>query len=131
MASFTLVTAWVVLIFVALLQLSLSLYVRAVLTDAAGEGARRAAILAGDEQAAVGRAKEVMQMSLGQNYVKSLKVLKTDVETPSGFSLGGQLHAVEVVITAPYPFLGGMFPSLEMEVRGRGIVESDLPGQVG
>ena len=44
------VGALVIIVFVALLQVALGVYARNVLTDAAGEGARRAALAGGTEQ---------------------------------------------------------------------------------
>lgn len=55
-AEFTMVSALVVLVVFALVQLTFALWVRAVLTDAAAEGARLAALWDGDEAAAADRA---------------------------------------------------------------------------
>ena len=47
--DFVLVGALVITVFVALLQVALGVYARNVLTDAAGDGARRAALVGGTE----------------------------------------------------------------------------------
>ena len=95
--DFALVSALVVAVCVALLQLALGLHVRNILTDAAGEGARRAA--------------------LADGYVEDVAVSRT--------SIGGT-PVVRAEVTAPLPVLGLLGPAGTLRVTGHAVDEAAL-----
>ena len=98
--DFVLVGVLVVVVSVALLQLVLGLHVRNVLTDAAGEGARRAA--------------------LADDYVDSVSVTRTQVQG---------VAVVEVEVGAPLPVLGLLGPRGTLTVTGHAVDEAALTGK--
>ena len=115
--DFALVSALVVAVCVALLQLALGLHVRNVLTDAAGEGARRAALVGGTEAEARQRVQTLSEAALRRGYVDTISVARV----PSG-----DLSIVEVTVTAPFPVLGLFGPAGTLTVKGHAVDESSL-----
>ena len=95
--DFVMVGALVIVVFVALLQVALGVYARNVLTDAAGDGARRAALVGGTEAEARQRVQVLTDAALRRGYVDTVTVSRV----PSG-----DLRIVEVTVTAPFPVLG-------------------------
>ena len=90
--DFVMVGALVIVVFVALLQVALGVYARNVLTDAAGDGARRAALVGGTEAEARQRVQVLTDAALRRGYVDTVTVSRV----PSG-----DLRIVEVTVTAP------------------------------
>ena len=115
--DFALVSALVVAVCVALLQLALGLHVRNILTDAAGEGARRAALVGGTEAEARQRVQTLSDAALRRGYVDTVSVARV----PSG-----DLSIVEVTVTAPFPVLGLFGPAGTLTVKGHAVDESSL-----
>ena len=113
--DFVMVGALVV--FVALLQVALGVYARNVLTDAAGDGARRAALVGGTEAEARQRVQVLTDAALRRGYVDTVTVSRA----PSG-----DLRIVEVTVTAPFPVLGLFGPGGTLRVTGHAIDESSL-----
>ena len=111
------VGALVIIVFVALLQVALGVYARNVLTDAAGDGARRAALVGGTEAEARQRVQVLTDAALRRGYVDTVTVSRV----PSG-----DLRIVEVTVTAPFPVLGLLGPGGTLRVTGHAIDESSL-----
>ena len=115
--DFVLVGALVIVVFVALLQVALGVYARNVLTDAAGDGARRAALVGGTEAEARRRVQTLSDAALRRGYVDTVTVSRV----PSG-----DLTIVEVTVKAPFPLLGLLGPGGTLTVTGRAVDESSL-----
>ena len=110
--DFALVSALVVAVCVALLQLALGLHVRNVLTDAAGEGARRAALVGGTEGEAAERVAMLTDAALADGYVDEVTVTRTRV---------GGTPVVQAEETAPLPVLGLFGPAGSLRVTGHAV----------
>ena len=115
--DFVMVGALVITVFVALLQITLGVYARNVLTDAAGDGARRAALVGGTEAEARQRVQVLSDAALRRGYVDTVTVSRV----PSG-----DLTIVEVTVTAPLPVLGLLGPGGTLRVTGHAVDESSL-----
>lgn len=115
--DFALVSALVVAVCVALLQLALGLHVRNILTDAAGEGARRAALVGGTEAEAAARVVMLTDAALADGYVEDVAVSRT--------SIGGT-PVVRTEVTAPLPVLGLLGPAGTLRVTGHAVDEAAL-----
>ena len=115
--DFVMVGALVIVVFVALLQVALGVYARNVLTDAAGDGARRAALVGGTEAEARQRVQTLSDAALRRGYVDTVTVSRV----PSG-----DLTIVEVTVKAPFPVLGLLGPGGTLTVTGRAVDESSL-----
>ena len=74
--DFVMVGALVIVVFVALLQVALGVYARNVLTDAAGDGARRAALVGGTEAEARQRVQVLTDAALRRGYVDTVTVAR-------------------------------------------------------
>lgn len=119
MVDFVLVGVLVVAVVLALLQLTLGLHVRNVLTDAAGEGARRAALQGGTTAEAQERVHALADAALADGYVDSVTVSRTVVDG---------LEVVRVEVTAPLPVLGLFGPGGALRVTGHAVDEVALAG---
>lgn len=117
--DFVLVGVLVVAVSLALLQLTLSMHVRNVLTDAAGEGARRAALVGGTEAEAEERVRALADAALSDGYVDTVRVTDRRVEG---------LAVVSVEVTAPLPVLGLLGPGGVLRVTGHAVDETELVG---
>ena len=115
--DFVMVGALVIVVFVALLQVALGVYARNVLADAAGDGARRAALVGGTEAEARRRVQTLSDAALRRGYVDTVTVSRV----PSG-----DLTIVEVTVKAPFPLLGLLGPGGTLTVTGRAVDESSL-----
>ena len=115
--DFVMVGALVIIVFVALLQVALGVYARNVLTDAAGDGARRAALVGGTEAEARQRVQLLTDAALRRGYVDTVTVSRVS---------SGDLRLVEVTVTAPFPVLGLLGPGGTLRVTGHAIDESSL-----
>lgn len=111
------VGALVIAVAVALLQLALGLYARNVLTDAAGEGARRAALAGGTEEEASARVRALVGAALADDYVTDVRVRRV---------VRDGLPVVEVEASAPLPVLGLLGPGGTLHVSGHALDEAAL-----
>lgn len=113
MVDFVLVGALVTVIFVALLQLALTLHVRNTVADAASSAARYGAL--GDRTAADAqdRATQLVATALGPDFVQDVSV---SVETRNG------LDVLRVSITAPLPLIGLFGPARSLEMSGHAVI---------
>ena len=115
--DFALVSALVVAVCVALLPLALCLHVHNPLTDAAGEGARRATLVVGTEAEAAARVVMLTDAALADGYVEDVAVSRT--------SIGGT-PVVRTEVTAPLPVLGLLGPAGTLRVTGHAVDEAAL-----
>lgn len=115
--DFALVSALVIAVCAALLQLALGLHVRNVLIDAAGEGARRAALVGGTEAEAAARVDMLADAALADGYVENVTVSRTVV---------GGTPVVRAEVTAPLPVLGLLGPAGRLRVTGHAVDEAAL-----
>ena len=112
-----LVGVLVIAVCVALLQLALGLHVRNILTDAAGEGARRAALVGGTEGEAAERVAMLTDAALADGYVDEVTVTRTRI---------GGTPVVQAEVTAPLPVLGLFGPAGSLRVTGHAVDEAAL-----
>jgi Flp pilus assembly protein TadG len=112
--EFTLVMVVLVVLFLAILQLALALYVRNTLVAAAAEGARYAANA--DRSAADGaaRTRDVAAAALGDGFADDVRVGETVVDG---------VPTVVVEVRATLPLVGLVGPSRALVVRGHAIDE--------
>ena len=121
-ADFALVGALVVTVALALLQLALGLHVRNVLIDAAGEGARRAALVGGTTAEAEARVRALAGAALSEDCVQAVQVRRTRT---------GDLAVVEVRVLARLPVLGLLGPGGGLAVTGHAVDEAALADPPG
>lgn len=112
--EFALVTPVLVAIVVAVVQVLLTLHVRAVLTSAAAEGARAAALAGADPTAGAARAEALLAGTLADTVEREVRVRAT-VEQG--------LPMLVTRIDARVPLLGLLAP-VEMSVEGRALREA-------
>lgn len=113
-AEFVLVSVLVLALLLGVVQVVLSLYVRALLIDAAAEGARVAA--RADTVAADGTARtaNLVEATLSSRYAQDISVRDVEVDG---------LPVVEVTVRAPLPIVGTLGPDGAMTVRGHAVRE--------
>lgn len=105
-----------VLVALTVMQLALALHVRNVLTDAAAEGARHAALDGATDEAGTQRARDLITATLSAGYAENVRT--TTVHTD-----GVELRRVD--ISAPLPLIGLIGPAGGLEVRGHAVVEGE------
>ena len=111
--EFTLVALLLVLLVVTIVQVALALYVRNVVVDAAGEGARHGALLGGDRQGAVERTQQIITASVSDDYAQQI--------TAEYVTIGG-IETLVVSVTAPVPVFG-LVGIGQVEAEGHGVLE--------
>lgn len=104
----------VLLLAVALLQLALGLYVRNVLVDAAGDGARRGALLGATPADAVARTRALVDLTLAPGYAGEVTASRI---VRDGTAL------VRVEVAAPLPVIGLIGPAGTLRVAGHAVQE--------
>lgn len=95
-------------------QLALALHVRTMLTDAAAEGARYAALHGSDLSQGEERTAELIAMTLPASYAQSIDAAYEDY---------GEVTLVTVTVSAPLPVLGLLGPGGTIVVTGRAVDE--------
>ena len=115
-ASHAMVQALVVIVVLALLQLAFALHTRNLAISAAGEGARRAAVVGGDASEAIWRTSELIDDSLGPSRPR-------DIEVSSQVVAGRE--TIVVTVRTSMPVLLAWGPSGSLVVRGRSVAEVD------
>ena len=113
-AEFVLVAALVLALFLGVVQVALALHVRALVVDAAAEGARVAARADRDLEAGTQRTQALLGASLGARYGRDVAARHT---TWDG------LPVVEVTVRAPLPVVGILGPSGALTARGHALEE--------
>lgn len=111
--EFVLVAPLVLLVSLAILQITLALHVRSTLTAAAAEGARAGALAQANAGAAEQRAQSVLDQSLGGGAATSVQADRTMV---SG------VPVMRVRITGRLPLVGMLGPTT-LSVEGHALVE--------
>ena len=111
--EFVVVVPMLVLLMLAVAQVTLALYVRSTITSAAAEGARVAATNPAATAVGVQRTRQVLGTTLADGVVESV--------TARPMRIGG-VDTVEVVVRARLPLVGLLGPSL-LVVRGHALQE--------
>ncbi len=116
--EFALVAPLLLLIAVAVLQLTLALHVRSVMVQAASEGARLMALAGADSAAQVGagtqRTEQILAASIAGTAVRT---------TTARVDRSGPVPVAAIDVTADLPLIGLLGPT-PMTVTGRAVLES-------
>ena len=110
--EFALVTPLLLLVAVAVLQLTLLLHVRSVAIAAASEGARLVAM--SDEEAGLERTRSMLDASIAGTAIR---------DTGVRVDRSGQVPVAAVDVTLDMPLIGLLSP-VAMTVTGRSVIES-------
>lgn len=110
--EFALVSPLLLLVALAVLQLTLALHVRSIVIGAASEGARLAAM--GDLSSGVERTERILQTSIAGAAIRDM-VVRVDRSGPVAVT------AVDVTVDLP---LVGLLGPVPMTVTGRAVIES-------
>ncbi|MFL6177868.1 MAG: TadE/TadG family type IV pilus assembly protein [Ornithinibacter sp.] len=114
-ADFTMVSALVVGLFLAVFQLGLALHTRNTLISCASEGARLGARADAVPGQGVSRTQALISASLSARYARHESSRQTVVEG---------VRVVEVRVVAPVPVLGLLGPDDRFDVVGRAFLEA-------
>ncbi|PJJ76927.1 TadE-like protein [Sediminihabitans luteus] len=109
-----LVSALVVALFLGVVQVALVLHVRAVLVDAAGEGARVAARADRTPADGVDRTRALVRDAVSARFAQDVS---------AGTATLDGLEVVEVTVRAPLPVVGLLGPSGTLTVTGHAVAE--------
>ncbi|WP_231294233.1 TadE/TadG family type IV pilus assembly protein [Mobiluncus curtisii] len=121
-ASFALVMPLVLILVLGLLQLSLALWVRTTLIDAAGAGAHAAALAGAPESAADETVRGVLASTLGSGYVHTVSAQRVGLAMLPGSFATSDLEVMEVQVKAPMPIIG-LFGVGDMTAVGHAVIE--------
>ena len=113
--DFVLVGALTTVLFVAVLQLTLTLHVRSTLIDCAAEGARYGALADRGPGDGAARARDLIEMSLAPSFSEGVSASVRELDG---------LQVVEVRVDAPLPLLGLLGPGGTLTVRGHALQEA-------
>ncbi|MET4781763.1 TadE/TadG family type IV pilus assembly protein [Glaciihabitans sp. UYNi722] len=114
-AEFVMVGALLTVLTLSVLQLGLALHIRNTVLDAASEGARFAALADNGLGDGVGRAQDLITVTLGSGYA-------SDVTAAYGSYLGHP--AAIVTVRTPLPLIGLVGIDGGLEVAGHASVET-------
>ncbi|ACZ30060.1 TadE family protein [Xylanimonas cellulosilytica DSM 15894] len=114
-AEFTMVAALVLALFLGIVQVAFAQHVRALVIDAAAEGARLAARADREPEDGVARTRELISTALSASYADDVVATTT---------LRAGLPVVEVTVRAPLPIVGLLGPSGTMTVAGHALEEA-------
>lgn len=103
------------MLFLAVVQLTFALHVRATLVDCAAEGARYGALRDRTPADGAERARELIEMSLASSYADDVSASVVDVDG---------MAVVRVEVSAPLPVIGLIGPSGRLTVDGNALQES-------
>lgn len=109
LVEWSLVAVLVMAVTAALLQLTLSLYVRNILADAASDAARHAALVGASDAEANARVQQLCHGALRANYPTKSEVSHLQ---------RGSVSLVQVQVSAPLPVIGLWSPTGSVVVRG-------------
>ena len=125
MVDFVLVGVLVIAVCVALLQLALGLHVRNVLTDAAGEGARRAALVGGTEGEAAERV--AMLTDAAPAYVALYQATRNVIDVKVSLEYARSLAPPDDKVVRAYQGeMRRMADELLLQCRNEGIIRQDV-----
>lgn len=102
------------MLFIAVLQLALTLHVRNVLIDCASQGARLGALADRDPEAGAVRTRELIRSELADGYADRVSAGLREVEG---------LVTVEVTVDAPLPVIGLLGVGRTLSVSGHASAE--------
>lgn len=114
-AEFVMVSALVLALFLAVVQVALAMHVRALAIDAAAEGARVAARADRDLASGASRTQELLTAALGSRYADDVSVRRT---------VQDGLEVVEVTVQVPLPVVGLIGPSGVLTLQGHALEEA-------
>src|SRR3954453_12124173 len=109
-ADFAMVSALVLLLFLAVFQLGLALHTRNTLISCASEGARLGARADAVPGQGVSRTKALIRQSLSPRFAHDVTSRETSVNG---------VRVVEVRVVAPVPVIGLLGPDDRLDVVGR------------
>jgi hypothetical protein len=112
--DFALVGGLVTVLFAAVVQLALALYVRNLLVSCAAEGARYAARADRVPADAVPETVELVRQALGPRYARQVTSSVEDVDG---------VRTVVVRVAAPFPVVGLVGPARVVHVSGHAFAE--------
>lgn len=112
LVEWSLVAVLVMAVTAALLQLTLSLYVRNILADAASDAARHAALVGASDAEANARVQQLCHGALRANYPTKSEVSHLQ---------HGSVSLVQVQVSAPLPVIGLWSPTGSVVVRGHAV----------
>ena len=112
LVEWSLVAVLVMAVTAALLQLTLSLYVRNILADAASDAARQAALVGASDAEANARVQQLCHGALRANYPTKSEVSHLQ---------RGSVSLVQVQVSAPLPVIGLWSPAGSVVVRGHAV----------
>lgn len=112
LVEWSLVAVLVMAVTAALLQLTLSLYVRNILADAASDAARHAALVGASDAEANARVQQLCHGALRANYPTKSEVSHLQ---------RGSVSLVQVQVSAPLPVIGLWSPTGSVVVRGHAV----------
>lgn len=113
-AEFVLVSVLLVALALAVVQFALALHVRTTVLDAAGEGARIAALAGAAPGDGVQRTRDLIGAALGPSYAGDVRLRDDTIDGHP---------AVVVTVRTTLPLAGLFGPDRAMEVSGRAAVE--------
>ena len=114
--DFTLTSVLLLFVFLAVLQLGLTLHVRNTLISCAAEGARYGAREGASPAQGAQRTRDLVTRTLSSRFAGDVTT-STDT-TPAG------VRVVVVTVDAPIPIIGPLGPDDGLHVRGRAFAES-------
>lgn len=114
-AEFVMVSALVLALFLAVVQVALAMHVRALAIDAAAEGARVAARADRDLSSGATRTQELLTAALGSRYADDVSVRR---------AVQDGLDVVEVTVQVPLPVVGLIGPSGVLTLQGHALEEA-------
>ena len=114
-ADFVLVSALVSVLFVAVLQVGLTLHVRNTLISCASEGARLGAREGSSPEAGATRTRELIAEVLSARFADDVSAAVT---------VDGGVQVVTVRVRAPLPVLGPLGPDDGFDLVGRAFLEA-------
>lgn len=114
-ADFALVSGLLAILFVAVIQLGVTLHIRNTLVSCASEGARVGARLGAEPGDGAARARLLITRSISGSYARDVSATTQDV---------GGVQVVVVEVKAPLPVLGIFGPDGRLDVVGRAFLES-------
>lgn len=111
--EFALVAPLLMLVALAVLQLMLAIHVRTVITSAAIEGARAAALVDGDLNRAESRTRSILESNIAGTAVQSIRASRV---------MGGANEMFSVVVETELPLIGFYGPT-SMKLTGHALAE--------
>lgn len=112
--EFALVSALLAVLFLAVLQVGVALYVRSTLVAAAAEGARYGADADRTPADGVRRTQDLVAQSLSPSYAR---------DVTADYAVVDGLPTVVVRVRAPLPLLGLVGPGGDLVVEGHALAE--------